>query len=79
MQILFDLTKIADQLPGSPDEFFIDHYQDTDRIVRHATGEVVGVLKAGKVSTRTQQADPSAPPVTVSVDLVADPAEFEAH
>jgi hypothetical protein len=76
--IEFDLSKHADTL-GDVDDYFVDEHAGAYRVVRHADGAVVGLLRPdGELTPYVQAPDPNAPPIVATLNVETDKASFQA-
>lgn len=69
------LNSCAEALGGYPERFFVDEVNSVYRIVEHATGRVVGILKSdGTFGNFKIEPDPGAPPVVATLHGESGPA-----
>jgi hypothetical protein len=71
----FDLSRHAQALGGKPGDHFVDEHDHVFRVIAHATGNVVGVLRPdGTLGPYRPAPHPGAPPVKATLTTESAPA-----
>lgn len=74
-RVEFDLSKHAAALGGKPGDHFVDEHEHVFRVVSHASGNVVGVLRPdGTMGPYRPEPNPGAPPVVATMKTESGPA-----